>query len=154
MTYRRFAPFLCLLGIVFTALSARVAAAPIATADGEEPGLRLEVQELKRVDGGMVMLRFTVANNSNANRPINLAYAPRDAASTAGIYLVDSVNRKKHEVVRDSEGRCLCSQRISSIGPGANLNLWARFPAPPEGVRRLGVVVPHFAPVDDVPVSQ
>jgi hypothetical protein len=33
-------------------------------------------------------------------------------------------------------------------------NFWARFPAPPDNVVKIGVVVPHFVPLDDVPLSR
>ena len=30
----------------------------------------------------------------------------------------------------------------------------AKFPAPPDSVQKIGVVVPHFIPMDDVPISR
>jgi hypothetical protein len=41
-----------------------MAAEPVAKPDREMPGLRLEVQELKLVSGGALILRFTVINGS------------------------------------------------------------------------------------------
>src|SRR5258708_3486319 len=50
---------LCLVG----APAPLSAAEPIATTDGETPGLSLQVQELK-VSNGTVMMKFTLANNT------------------------------------------------------------------------------------------
>jgi hypothetical protein len=38
--------------------------------------------------------------------------------------------------------------------PKLNTKLWAKFHAPPDGVQKIGVVVPHFIPTDDVPISR
>src|SRR5271166_2626391 len=45
------------------------AAEPIATTDGEATGTRIEIQELKRVTGGTVMLRFVAVNDSDQDIP-------------------------------------------------------------------------------------
>jgi hypothetical protein len=42
---------------------------------------------------------------------------------------------------------------VEDVAPGASVNLWAKFPAPPAGVNAVTVVVPHFIPMDDVPVQ-
>jgi hypothetical protein len=36
----------------------------------------------------------------------------------------------------------------------SRLNLWAKFPAPPEDVKKISITIPHFAPLDDAPISQ
>ena len=40
------------------------------------------------------------------------------------------------------------------LKPGERVNLWSKFPAPPEDVQKISVVVPHFGPMDDVPISR
>ncbi|HEX7968417.1 MAG TPA: hypothetical protein VF502_09365 [Stellaceae bacterium] len=56
--------------------------------------------------------------------------------------------------MRDSANHCLCSRTLDNIAPKSSINLWARFPAPPEGVQKISIVVPHFIPMDDVPLSR
>ena len=129
-------------------------AEPIATTDHESPGIRLDVQELKRTSGGTVTLRFAVVNTSASDFPLNLWDSPNDVGTAGGSYLVDSVNRKKYEVVRDTQHICLCSRNLSSVPQTGTVNLWAKFPAPPEGVTKIGIVVPHFVPLDDVVLAQ
>jgi hypothetical protein len=57
-------------------------------------------------------------------------------------------------VVRDAEGKCLSSRGLGKIEPGSRMNLWAKFPAPPDSVEKITVVIPHFIPMDDVPISK
>jgi hypothetical protein len=142
------------MGILFTATSV-LAAEPVATADGETPGLSLQIQDLK-VSNGTVMLKFSIANNSAAPlagwalKDGNIA---KDGYAVSGVYLIDVANKKKYFVIVDADGHCVCSRDISDIPPKGSANLWAKFPAPPDSVKKIGVVVPHFLPMDDVPLS-
>ncbi len=72
----------------------------------------------------------------------------------SGIHLLDPVNKKKYFVVTDAERKCVCSKEIPDVEPGGKLNLWAKFPAPPPEVTKVSIEIPHFAPIDDVPISQ
>jgi hypothetical protein len=128
----------------------------IASADGSIPGTRIEVTELKRASGGTVTLRFTIVNDSP--EPLNVASMAamvdlsRDYA-IANVHLIDPVGRKKYFTAKDAEGKCVCSA-YASVKPGGRVNHWAKFPAPPEDVEKLSVVIPPFAPADDVPISR
>ncbi|MEO8714055.1 MAG: hypothetical protein ABI369_03485 [Acetobacteraceae bacterium] len=131
------------------------AAAPIATTDEEAQGSRIEVLELKRVGGGTVMLRFTVINESDAAFPSFYTFKGTEAASVDGVYLVDFAGKKKYEVVRDSDKNCVCSRDLpSEFKPKSSTALWAKFPAPAGNVEQVGVVIPHFIPMDDVPLGR
>lgn len=77
-----------------------------------------------------------------------------DMGSVAGAHLIDAEGKKKYFVVRDTEGACACSRGLSSIKPKTRTNLWAKFPAPPDEVQQITVVIPHFTPMDDVPISR
>jgi len=133
------------------------AKAALATSDGETPGARVEVQELKRVSGGTVMLRFTMINDGD--KTLNVGYdfgagSTSDIGTVAGVHLIEPVGKKKYLVVRDSESKCDCSRGVRDIAAKSRANLWARFPAPPDNVEKIGVVIPHFSPMDDVPLSR
>ncbi|MGO9848361.1 MAG: hypothetical protein ACLPKT_17750 [Methylocella sp.] len=134
--------------------AAPAAAAPSApvTADGEASGTQVQVKALKRVGGDSLMLELVIINSSDT------AYDPNNLQSSTyrsddGIYLVDMTGKKKYEVVRDTDGNCLCSKNLESIAGKSSLNIWAKFPAPPDTVQKIGIVVPHFMPMDDVPIS-
>ena len=87
MTSRSLTLLMWLSGLVFAGLPLRVAAEPIATTEGETPGLSLQVQELKRVSGGTVMLRFTVTNSSRVNQSTRFYYAGIDDGSQQAFIL-------------------------------------------------------------------
>jgi hypothetical protein len=144
------------MGILFTTASA-LAAAPVATADGEVPGVSLQIQDF-RVSNGTVMLKFTIANDAakvfSVYSLADTGVAKADGNAVSGIYLVDVANKKKYFVVVDSDGHCICTRDAADIPSKASANLWAKFPAPPDSVKKLGVVVPHFVPMDDVPLTR
>lgn len=120
------------------------------------PGLRADVIELKRTSGETLTLRFTLVNESK--QIINVA----DIADlldlgggypVGGVHLIDPVGRKKYFVVRDSENRCVCSE-FAALQAGQRANHWAKFPAPPDDVQRISIVLPTFSPMDDVPIGR
>jgi hypothetical protein len=130
----------------------------IATADGETPGVRAEVQELKRGSDNTLTLRFAIVNNSD--KTIEFGYNFGDEAnhikdynSIGGVNLIDSVNKKKYFVVRDTESNCVCSRNLNAVPGRSRANVWAKFPAPPDDVQKISVEIPHFGPLDDVPIS-
>ncbi|HYS53761.1 MAG TPA: hypothetical protein VER58_08395 [Thermoanaerobaculia bacterium] len=157
-----------------TATSATVAPAPqptattapaaattgaVASTDGEVSGTHIDVTELKRGSGGTVSLKFVLTNNGTKNFAMyghNLGDQDirSDYKAVGGIHLVDPVNKKKYFVVRDSEQNCMCSREVEDVHPGNKANLWAKFPAPPPDVTKVTIEIPHFQPMDDVPISQ
>lgn len=140
------------------ALAAQAPAAKLlATADGERPGTRIEVQELKRVSGGTVMLRFSIINDGD--QPLKFGYSfaqqgTKDFANIGSTHLLDPVGKKKYLVIRDSQGNCDCSKGLKDLPAKQRLNVWARFPAPPDNVDKIAIVVQHFSPMDDVPLGR
>lgn len=134
-----------------------LAADAIATADGEAPGVSLAVKEFK-VSNGTVMLKFTITNDGaeefETYKLRDQEIAKNDNEAVSGIYLIDVPNKKKYFVVVDTDGRCICSREVPNVRSKSSLNLWAKFPAPPDNVTKIGLVVPHFVPMDDVPLSR
>jgi hypothetical protein len=152
-----------LLGLAAGAFHAAPALAqapkPIETSDGDTPGTRVEVTELKRGSGGVVSLKFQMINDSAKTISFGFDFGAADVGNAdfktiGGITLVDPVAKKKYFVVRDTEKKCVCSSGLEEVPKGSRLNLWAKFPAPPEDVNKIGILIPHFAPMDDVPISK
>ncbi|MGI8897954.1 MAG: hypothetical protein ACR2IB_06115 [Pyrinomonadaceae bacterium] len=137
-----------------------VSAGPaIATTDGDLSGIRVEVQELKRTSGDVVNLKFAMINDSDKDFSVGYEFIDpdhsiKDHRSIGGVHLIDPVGKKKYFVARDTESTCLCSSSVSKIASKSRMQLWAKFPAPPEDVQKITVVVPHFIPMDDVPISR
>jgi hypothetical protein len=136
------------------------AAAPaLAVAEGEVPGVKAEIHELKRTGGDTLTLKFSIANASAEDVNFGYDFAEKgkdviDFNSIGGVHLIDAEAKKKYFVVRDSEGQCACSRDLKGVNPGSRSQLWAKFPAPPENVQKISIVVPHFLPVEDVPISR
>ena len=135
------------------------AAGAIATADGEESGVTVAIKELKRASGGIVSLKFVITNGSSKRLGFGYDFgdpehAVPDFGSVGGVQLLDPVGKKKYFVARDSEGKCICSRGVKDLAEGASVNLWAKFPAPPDDVQKISIVLPHFSPMDDVPISR
>lgn len=135
------------------------ASSAVASSDGERPGVRVEVTELKRSSSGTISLKFTIINDSDRKMGFGYDFADdshhiKDHGSVGGVTLLDPVGKKKYFVVRDSDTACVCSRDVRDIDPKSRANLWAKFPAPPQDVKKISIVIPHFAPMDDVPISQ
>ena len=141
------------------ALWAQQKKAPLGEADGETPGVRVEVTELKRMSGDTLNLKFVMINDSAKEVDFNYNFTESghsdiDFNSIGGVHLIDAVDKKKYLVVRDAEKKCVCSTGLKTLQPKSRVNLWAKFPAPPDGVQKITVVIPHFQPMDDVPINR
>jgi hypothetical protein len=148
---------ICSVAVVlgFLGTWAASAAAQSLSAEGQKPGLKIDIRELKRDEGGMVTLRFQLSNDSDdAFGACSLRDSPADpCGSLTGVHLIDGANKKKYLVVRDSAKKCVCSM-MDNVRRGTKTNLWAKFPAPPDNVQKVTVVVPHFEPIENVPIGR
>jgi hypothetical protein len=72
-----------------------------------------------------------------------------------GVALIDPEGRKKYLVARESTGRCVCSNNLSSafVQDDAPVSIQATLAAPPEEVTTVDVVVPNVKTFTDVPIA-
>ena len=125
----------------------------IAHADGETPGTRVDIYELKRTSGDTVTLKFAFVNNGTKELGgYDFAKAANDYDTVADVHLLEPTERTQYSVMRDPDHKCVCSTGVG-VKQGEQKHYWAKFPAPPAASTKLTVVVPHFEPVEDVPVS-
>jgi len=149
-----------------TTSSASAAPAPqpatggaLATTDGEKSGTRIDITELKRTSGGTLNLKFVLVNNTGKELAVNDHWLGDSSISkgsyrdVSGIHLIDPVNKKKYFAVTDAEKNCVCSSSIGDVKEGSQVSLWAKFPAPPADVQKVTIEIPHFQPIDDVPIQ-
>ena len=113
--------------------------------------------ELKRANG-TVTLKMAFVNDSENAIGFGYNFADpdhqiTDHGSIGAVQLVDPVGKKKYFVARDADGKCVCSTKIPDVAPHSRLSLWAKFPAPPDDVQKISIVIPHFQPLDDVAIS-
>jgi hypothetical protein len=146
---------------VFDPLSQSQSANFIANAktDGEQAGLRVEVIELKRSSGDTLTLRFNLINDSGESfKPGGWYFGDykghqnQDIGNLGAITLIDAAGKKQYSVIRDTDDNCECSGELPSVNAKSRVVLWAKFAAPPGDVKKIGVVIPHFIPIDDVPI--
>lgn len=126
----------------------------LATTQGEFPGITVAIQELKR-SSNTLTLKIAIINQSKNDFAFGYNFGEgNEFGSIGGIHLIDAANKKKYFVVRDTDGACACSRGITNIFVGSQSVLWAKFPAPPDDVQKITVEIPHFPPLEDVPVGR
>jgi hypothetical protein len=117
------------------------------------------VTELKRTSGTTLSLRFAIVNDSDKAvghgdvGGVGLGGLMDAPYTIGGVHLIDAVGKKKYFVAKDSAGACVCSS-FDFVKPKTRANHWARFSAPPDDVERISVVIPPFAPMDDVVIAR
>jgi hypothetical protein len=118
--------------------------------DGEFVGTKIIVRELKRDEGGTVTVRLQLVNETDEPKALY------EFLGNDWVHLIDAANKKRYLVVTDRSGKkCECTDgsQLRAVSKDSPINLWAKFPAPPEDVRSLTVVVKRFDPVASVPIS-
>jgi hypothetical protein len=118
--------------------------------EGERAGTKILIRGLKRDEGNTVTLRFQVVNDGNNSQPM---YQLIGNSLDGHAHLIDAANKKKYLVVKDSAGKCECAPIRGNVDKGSPVNLWVKFPAPPESVQKITVVVDGFEPVESVPLT-
>ncbi|MFG2310805.1 hypothetical protein ACGFS9_19335 [Streptomyces sp. NPDC048566] len=97
----------------------------------------LTIASAVRDDGGFVTVSGRVTNNGGqfwiaSNWRGDERELSRNGASLAGAALVDSKGKKKYLVLRDTQGRCLCTKFDGGgVDVGKSADWFAQFPAPP-----------------------
>jgi hypothetical protein len=143
-----------LFGVCFAASAEAQAGPGIGSADGEQPGIRAVITELKRA-GNTVTLKFVIYNDSAADFVTNERFTDGDYKgwkSFSGVHLFDQPNKKKYYAVKDSDSICVCTDDIDAIKAKSSATIWVKYAAPPETTQKITVQIPHFVPIEDVPI--
>lgn len=119
--------------------------------EGQLVGSKVVIRELKRDAASTVTLRFQLVNDGN--QKVKTYGVLGELFTMDKVTLVDTGNKKKYLVVKDTEGVCVCSELKEDLEPGTAFNVWAKFPAPPDDVQKISVIVPGFEPVESVPFA-
>lgn len=122
----------------------------LAQAKGDK-GMLLTVNEVKRDAGGFVTVQGELENQGDT--PVNpSAWAGAETAivnsnlnSVGGATLVDKVGKKRYYILRDTDGRCLCTTDMSAVQPGKSTPVFMQFPAPPSTTTEVDLTLPTFA---------
>ncbi|MEU5684184.1 hypothetical protein [Streptomyces venezuelae] len=122
----------------------------LAEVKGEE-NITLTVTSAVRDEGGFVTVSGKVTNNGGrfwaaANWRGEERELNKNGSSVAGANLIDNVGKKKYLVLRDTEGRCLCTKFTGGVKPSQTADWFAQFPAPPEGTDKVTFQVGSMPP--------
>ncbi|MFI1354013.1 hypothetical protein ACH4TV_10570 [Streptomyces sp. NPDC020898] len=113
--------------------------------------LTLKVTSATRDEGGFVTVEGTVTNIGSrswvaADWRGDERELEKNGGSVAGASLVDPTGKKKYLVLRDTEGRCLCTRFTGALVSGKSSDWFAQFPAPPEGTTNVDFQVGSMPP--------
>jgi hypothetical protein len=127
-----------------------------AVTAGDSP-LTVQVLEVRRTGSDVLTVSLQLVNTGGPGQLVSLrslfAAEARDEGTLADMFLWDEAGQRKYYVLRDTADRPRTSARLADLAPGAPRRVWAAFPAPPAGVARLTICLPHLAPMPGVPIS-
>ena len=127
-------------------------AAEPALAEVKSGDITLTVTSAVRDQGGFVTVNGTVTNSGGkfwvaADWLGDENELIKNGSSLAGASLVDSKAKKKYLVLRDTDGRCLCTKfEGGGVDTGQTADWFAQFPAPPEDSTQVNFQVGTMPP--------
>ncbi|WP_412076965.1 hypothetical protein ACLF6K_17920 [Streptomyces xanthophaeus] len=120
----------------------------LATVNGEA-GMTLVINKAARDGGGFLTVEGQFKNNGSApyvnTAPWRGNELNASGVSVAGVTLVDKLGKKRYYVLRDTDGRCLCTTGLNIIETGQTVPFFAQFPAPPNTTTEVELSLPTFA---------
>lgn len=120
----------------------------VQSQDTEVSGITADLTECKRKDG-VLSVKVQFRNTSDAT-----VYFTVDThhGDYAGFYVTAA--DKKYFVLKDTEKEPLAPKYISdNIAKGGKLLWWAKFPAPPDDIKKINLMIPKVLPFEDVPIT-
>ncbi|MEU7600432.1 hypothetical protein [Streptomyces sp. NPDC041003] len=109
----------------------------------------LTINSATRDAGGFLTVNGQLKNNGKESFVGTAAWRGNELTqsgeSVAGATLVDKAAKKRYYVLRDTDGRCLCTTGISSVGAGQTVPIFIQFPAPPANTTEVEFSLPTFA---------
>lgn len=120
----------------------------LTTVNGEG-GMVLTINKAARDAGGFLTIEGQLKNTGSApyvnTAPWRGNELNSSGVSVAGVTLVDKLGKKRYYVLRDTDGRCLCTTGLNIIDPSQTVPFFAQFPAPPPTTAEVDFSLPTFA---------
>ncbi|MFK0218847.1 hypothetical protein ACIQWN_11760 [Streptomyces vinaceus] len=120
----------------------------LATVNGES-GMTLTINSAVRDAGGFLTVSGQLKNTGSQAFASTAAWRGNElnssGASVAGVTLVDKAGKKRYYVLRDTDGRCLCTTGLTVIDAGQSVPFFAQFPVPPNNTTQVDFNLPTFA---------
>ncbi|MFD0061446.1 hypothetical protein [Streptomyces sp. NPDC056690] len=121
-------------------------------AEVKSNGITLTVTSAARDQGGFLTLSGKVTNGGGkfwiaAGWRGDERELSKNGSSLAGAFVVDKAGKKKYLILRDTQGRCLCTKfEGGGVDAGQSADWYAQFPAPPEGTTKVDFQVGDMPP--------
>lgn len=122
----------------------------------EDPALRCDLLEVKRVSGGALRVRWRVVNTAGTQPQGLAATTPKGIYynfSWEEIYYIDPAENKKYGHLTDAEGNRILQAFYGTLPAGEQRENWAKFPAPPLTSTKISINIPRFPPFEDVTIT-
>ncbi|MCH0541069.1 hypothetical protein I3F58_16140 [Streptomyces sp. MUM 203J] len=123
----------------------------LATLKGSEQGIAMVIYSAVRDDGGFLTVSGEIKNDSGKRYTTQVSWSgderavARTGRSFAAMTLVDSKEKKRYYVLRDTENRPLTTTGLPlGINAGESLPFFAQFPAPPATTTKVDLQFPGF----------
>jgi hypothetical protein len=113
----------------------------------------LTLHEVKRDSGGFVTVSGAMENTGDedfygtGDWSGNETEIVKHGGSLGGATLIDKAEKKRYYVLRDTEGRPLCTTFPNDLPAGKTVPVFAQFPAPPEGTEKVDFQIPGWPTV-------
>ncbi|MFB7735326.1 hypothetical protein ACFC08_13255 [Streptomyces sp. NPDC056112] len=124
--------------------------APLAELRGPS-GLTLKITAAKRDSGGFVTINAELKNDGSKTAVLssqltgNETEIMKNGRSFGGATLVDSKEKKRYYVLRDTDGRPLTTTGVQTIKAGDTIPIFLQFPAPSASTDEVSFQLPTFA---------
>ncbi|MFE6284798.1 hypothetical protein [Streptomyces sp. NPDC057877] len=123
---------------------------PLAELRGSD-GLMLQITSAERDAGGFVTVNGTLKNDSDKSVTVSTLLRGNESEiiahgrSLGGATLVDSKEKKRYYVLRDTDGRPLTTTGLSILKAGEEITVFMQFPAPPSSTTEVTFQLPTFS---------
>ncbi|NJP42577.1 hypothetical protein [Actinacidiphila epipremni] len=113
--------------------------------------MSVTINSASRDDGGFLTVEGSVTNDGDEPFTADLwvgseTAVAKSGASVAGALLVDEAGKKRYYVLRDTDGRCLCTMGLVDIEPKESRPFFAQFPSPPPTTTEVEFELPTMPP--------
>ncbi|WUH91255.1 hypothetical protein OG900_14835 [Streptomyces sp. NBC_00433] len=116
-----------------------------------EHDISVVINSAVRDADGFVTVQGSLTNNGDSVfnavtwRGPETALVP-SGPSVAGAVLVDEAGKKRYYVLRDTDGKCLCTMGLTLIQPKETRPIFAQFPSPPPATTQVEFELPTMPP--------
>ncbi|WP_274561690.1 hypothetical protein [Streptomyces spiramyceticus] len=129
----------------------------LAEVTGGDDNTTLTITSAVRDQGGFLTVNGKLKNGKGGNWVPNSwrgdeKELSNNGSSMAGASLVDRVGKKKYLILRDTDGRCLCTQFSGAFKDNEEKTWFAQFPAPPAGTTKVDFQIADM-PVAAIEIS-